>query len=80
MLQIIFRETRVQGTWRLGSESRCSISSTEKVVELEEKKRKRLKIGAIFKSVGKGLPKVADVIVAIGSIAGLISFILSFFV
>ena len=80
MKKIIFRETQVQGTWLSGSKSRCSISSTEKVVEVEEKKRKRLKIGAIFKSVGKWLLKVADVIVAIGSIAGLISFILSFFV
>lgn len=80
MKKIIFRETQVQGTWRSGSKSRCSISSTEKVVEVEDKKRNRLKIGAIFKSVGKWLPKVVDVIVAVGSIAGLISFILSFFV
>ena len=80
MKKIIFRETQVQGIWRSGSKSRCSISSTEKVVEVEDKKRNRLKIGAIFKSVGKWLPKVVDVIVAVGSIAGLISFILSFFV
>lgn len=80
MSKIIFRETRVQGTWRSGSESRCSISSTEKVVEIEEKKRKRLKIGAIFKSICKWMVKATDVIVAIGSIAGLITFILSFFV
>lgn len=80
MPKIIIRETRVQGTWRSGSKSRCSISSTEKVVEVEEKKRKHLMIGAIFKKVGKWLPKVADVIVAVGSIAGLISFIFSFFV
>lgn len=80
MTKFIIRETRVQGTWLSGSKSRCSISSTEKVVEVEEKKRKRLKIGAIFKSIGKWLPKVADVIIAIGSIAGLITFILSFFV
>jgi len=80
MRKIIYRETRVQGTWRSGSENRCSISSTEKVVEIEEKKRAHLKIGAIFKSIGKWLPKVADVIIAIGSIAGLITFILSFFV
>jgi len=80
MHKIVFRETRVQGTWRSDSENRCSISSTEKVVEIEEKKRKRLKIGAIFKRIGKWLPKVADVIVAVGSIAGLISLILSFFV
>lgn len=80
MSKIFYRETRVQGTWRSGSENRCSISSTEKVVEIEERKRKRLKIGAIFKSIGKWLPKVADVIIAIGSIAGLITFILSFFV
>lgn len=80
MSKIIFRETRVQGTWRSGSESRCSISSTEKVVEIEEKKRKRLKIGAIFNSIGKWMVKATDVIVAIGSIAGLITFILSFFV
>ena len=80
MSKIFYRETRVQGAWRSGSESRCSISSTEKVVEVEERKRKRLKIGAIFKSIGKWLPKVADVIIAIGSIAGLITFILSFFV
>ncbi len=80
MSKIFYRETRVQGTWRSGSESRCSISNTEKVVEVEERKRKRLKIGAIFKSIGKWLPKVADVIIAIGSIAGLIAFILSFFV
>ena len=80
MSKIIFRETRVQGTWRSGSESRCSISSTEKVVEIEEKKRKRLKMGAIFKSIGKWMVKATDVIVAIGKIAGLITFILSFFV
>lgn len=83
MHKIVFRETRVQGTWRSDSKSRCSISSTEKVVEIEEKKKKkkkRLKIGAIFKSIDKWIVKAADVIVAIGSIAGLITFILSFFV
>lgn len=80
MTKFIIRETRVQGTWRSGSESRCSISSTEKVVEIEEKKRKRLKIGAIFKRFGQWIVKASDVIVAIGSIAGLITFILSFFV
>ena len=82
MHKIVFRETRVQGTWRSGSKSRCSITSTEKVVEIEEKKKKkkRLKIGAIFKSIDKWIVKAADVIVAIGSIAGLITFILSFFV
>ena len=80
MKKFIFRETQVQGIWRSGSESRCSISSAEKVVEIEEKKRKRLKIGVIFKRCGKWLVKAADVIVAIGSIAGLLTFILSFFV
>ena len=80
MTKFIISETRVQGTWRSGSESRCSISSTEKVVEIEEKKRKRLKIGAIFKRFGQWIVKASDVIVAIGSIAGLITFILSFFV
>ena len=79
MTKFIVRETRVQGTWRSGSESRCSISSTEKVVEIEEKKRKRLKIGVIFKSIGKWLVKASDIIVAIGSIAGLITLILNFF-
>lgn len=80
MSKIIYHETQVQGIWRSGSESRCSISSTERVVEIEEKKRKRLKIGAIFKRFGKWIVKASDVIVAIGSIAGLITLILSFFV
>lgn len=78
MPKFIIRETRVQGTWRSGSKSRCFISSTEKVVEITERK-KRLKIEAIFKSIGKWLAKATEVIVAIGTIAGLISLISRFF-
>lgn len=77
MRKIIYRETRVQGTWRLGSENRCSISSTERVVEIEEKKRAHLKIGAIFEGIGRLLMNVANIVVAIGKIAGLIASILS---
>ena len=80
MQKLFFREKRVQGTWRSGSESRCSISSTERFLVIDEKKRNRLKIGAIFKGVGKVLYKVAELIVAIGTIAGLIAFILKLFV
>ncbi len=80
MTKFIIRETRVQGTWLSGSKSRCSISSTGKVVEIEEKKRKRLKIGAIFKRIGKWIVKASAVIVAIGSIARLITLIISFFI
>lgn len=80
MRKIIFRETRVQGTWLSGSKSRCSISSTEKVLLIDGKKRSRKRLGAIFKSIGKVLKTVAKVIIAIGAIAELALAIKNLFV
>jgi hypothetical protein len=73
MRKIIFREMRVQGTWLSGSKSHCSISRTERVLLVDEKKKKHPKIGAIFKKNWEVTQKVIEVIL---SIATLIEFAL----
>ena len=75
MRKFIFHETRVQGTWLSNSENRCSISRTEKVLLIDEKKTKRKKTGVFFKSVRKVTKILLDLLVAVGYIAGLITFI-----
>ena len=64
---------RVQGTWLSGSKSHCSISRTERVLLVDEKKKKHPKIGAIFKKIWEVTQKVIEVIL---SIATLIEFAL----
>ena len=77
MKKIIFHETRVQGTWRSGSKSRCSISSREVVLLNDGKKRSRRRLGTIFKSIGKAVLNIAKVIIAFGTIAKLTLFIIN---
>ena len=62
---------RVQGTWLSGSKSRCSISSKEVVLLKGDKKSKPKRPGSFFKSIGKVLIKIVEVILALGTIAEL---------
>lgn len=68
MKKIIFHETRVQGTWLSGSKSRCSISRTERVLSIDEKKNKHPKIGAIFKQIWKVIKLVMAFTVSLATI------------
>ena len=78
MTKITIREKRVQGTWLSGSKSRCSISSSERVLLIVDgKKRKRSKIGAIFKRIGKVLLKTIEFVVALSPFVKLALFILN---
>ena len=78
MRKFIFHETRVQGTWRSGSKSHCSISSREVVLLNDGKKRRHSKIGAIFKSIGKQLLKLLIAIASGVIVEILVSFIMTF--
>ena len=64
MRKILFREMRVQGTWRSGSKSRCSISRKERVLLIDDKKKQHPKIGAIFKKIWVITKTVIEVILA----------------
>ena len=77
MTKITIREKRVQGTWLSGSKSRCSISSRERVLLIDGKKRRRSKIGAIFKRVGKVLLKTIEVVIALSPFVELALIILN---
>lgn len=77
MMKITIREKRVQGTWLSGSKSRCSISSRERVLFIDGKKRRRSKIGAIFKRVGKVLLKTIEIVVALSPFVELALIILN---
>lgn len=74
---IIFRETRVQTTWLSGSKSRCSISSSEKVLLIDGKKRRRSKIGAIFKKIWRGVLTLVEIVLALDSLLDFVSVILN---
>ena len=77
MKKNIFHEERVQGTWLLGSKSRCSISSRRVVLYNYCKVRKPLKIGALLKKIGCFCLKVFGLIRAFGKIAELATFIIN---
>ena len=64
MKKIIFRETQVQGIWISGSKSHCSISRKERVLLVDEKKKKHPKIGAIFKKIWEITKLVMEVVLA----------------
>ena len=60
-------EMRILVIWLSVSWNRCSISSLVVVLLQGEKKRGRRRLGAIFKSYGKGLLKTVEVIVALST-------------
>lgn len=69
MYKLFIRETRVQGTWLYGVRNRCSISNRKVVLLNVGKKRSRRRLGAIFKSIGKVVLKIVEVILAITTLA-----------
>lgn len=77
MTIIIIREKRVQGTWLSGSKSRCSISSIERVLLIDGKKRRRSKIGAIFKKIWKGILIMVEIVLALDSLLDFASVIMN---
>ena len=62
-----------------GSKSRCSISNRSIVLLNDGKKKGRKRLGVIFKSICNVLITITKLIVAIGTIAELVSFILKTF-
>lgn len=77
MTKIIIREKRVQGTWLSGSKSRCSISSIERVLLIDGKKRRRSKIGVIFKKIWKGILIMVEIVLALDSLLDFASVIMN---
>ena len=75
MTKIIIREKRVQGTWRSGSKSRCSISRTKRVLSIDEKKKMHPKIGAIFKQIWKVVKFVMAFTVSLATLLQFVSFV-----
>lgn len=75
MAKIIIREKRVQGTWHSGSKSRCSITRTERVLSIDEKKKVHPKIGAIFKQIWKVVKLVMAFTVSLATILKFASFV-----
>ncbi len=61
-----YHEEQKLGFGLHGSESRCSISSKRVVLLLNGKKRGRKRLGAIFKSIGKFVLKVIDLVLLFG--------------
>ena len=55
-------------SWLSGSKSRCSISSSERVLLIDGKKRRRSKIGAIFKKIWKGIIIMVEIVLALDSL------------
>lgn len=68
MTKIIIRERRVQGTWLSGSKSRCSISSTERVLLIDGKKKTRPKIGAFFEKIWKSVHSIVNIVTTLDNI------------
>ena len=64
-------------SWLSGSKSRCSISSSERVLLIDGKKRRRSKIGAIFKKIWKGILIVIELVLALDSLLDFASVILN---
>jgi len=77
MRNFIFRKSQVTISWLSGSKSRCSISSSERVLLIDGKKRRRSKIGAIFKKIWKGILIVIELVLALDSLLDFASVILN---
>lgn len=77
MKKIIFHETQVQGTLLSGSKSHCSISRTERVLLIDEKKKKHPKIGAIFKKIWEITKVVMEVVLAAATLIEFASLLLN---
>ena len=77
MKKFIFQEMRVQGTWLSGSKSHCSISRTERVLYVDEKKKKHPKIGAIFKKIWAITKFVIELILAMATLIEFASLLLN---
>ena len=75
MTKIIIHEKRVQGTWISGSKSRCSISRTESVLSINDKKKQHPKVGAIFKQICKVVTQVMAFTVSLATILEFASFV-----
>ncbi len=73
-----FHETRIQGVRLSISRNRCSITRWRLVLLNDGKKRRRSKIGAIFKSIGKVILKTVEVIVALSPFIELALIILNY--
>ena len=79
MLKKTVREKRIK-FFRLSiSRNRCSISSVEVVLLKNGKKRKRSKIGAIFKKIWKGILTLINLISALDAFLDFTSFIANWF-
>lgn len=68
---------RIQGVRLSISRNRCSITRWKLVLFNNVKKRRRSKIGAIFKRVGKVLLKTIEVVVAVSPFVELALIILN---
>ena len=67
MRKLLFYHEELKLCFKLpGSKSRCSISSRRVVLLLNGKKRGRKRLGAIFKSIGKVVLKVIDLVLLFG--------------
>ena len=79
MIKKRFREKRIR-FFRLSiSRNRCSISSVEVVLLKNGKKRKRSKIGAIFKKIWKGIRTLIELFLALDTLLDFTSFISNWF-
>lgn len=79
MIKKRFREKRIR-FFRLSiSRNRCSISSVEVVLLKNGKKRKRSKIGAIFKKIWKGIRTLIELFLALDTLLDFTSFITNWF-
>lgn len=79
MIKKRFREKRIK-FFRLSiSRNRCSISSLEVVLLKNGKKRKRSKIGAIFKKIWKGIRTLIELFLALDTLLDFTSFITNWF-
>ena len=64
-------------SWLSGSKSRCSISSSERVLLIDGKKRRRSKIGAIFKKIWRGIIIMVEIVLALDSLLDFASVIMN---
>lgn len=79
MIKKRFREKRIRFVRLSISKNRCSISSLEVVLLKNGKKRKRSKIGAIFKKIWRGILMLIELILALDTLLGFTSFITNWF-
>ena len=77
MRNFIFRKSQVKISWLSGSKSRCSISSSERVLLIDGKKRRRSKIGAIFKKIWRGIIIMVEIVLALDSLLDFASVIMN---